>query len=63
MKSLRRTLATAIAAALLTLGMAGPAAAGPMDEPDDVRSGGVTKQEGTAVEYGLIVGLLAIVVV
>lgn len=58
MKSLRRLCAAAITTALLNLGLTGPVVAATRDAPDDVRSGGVSKQEATAVEYGLIIGIL-----
>ncbi len=60
MTSLRRLTTALTVAGLLTLGVAGPAAAGPRDNPDDIKSGEPTTQEATAVEYGLIVGLVAI---
>ena len=61
MTSLRRLTTALIAAGLLTLGIAGPAAAaGTRDNPDDIKSGESTTQKATAVEYGLIVGLIAV---
>lgn len=57
MTSLRRLTTALTAAGLLTLGVTGPAAAGPKDTPGDIKMGEPTTQQTTAVEYGLIVGL------
>ena len=63
MTSLRRLVAALVAAMLLILGIMGPAAADTRDIPDDIRSEKPVSQEATAVEYGLLVGLIAVAII